>query len=365
MNAVELLRSLVALPSESGREDAVVDCLEKVFCGLGWTPRRNGRNLHAFLGESGPLLLLDSHTDTVPAGEGWSRPPLSAAVENGRVYGRGANDAKGCLSAMILGAARAYAQQPPACRVCMAATCEEEITGQGLGALLPLLPKPDAAVVGEPTNLAPAVAQKGLLVLTVRVRGRSAHAAWGGGVNAVHAAARDILALAELRFEREHPLLGRPTLQVTQAHGGERHNVIPDRCDLTLDIRTTPDYSPDEIVECVRRAVKGEVDVRSKRLESVATEPSQPVVRAALAARPGTAAFGSPTVSDWVFLKDVPTVKVGPGDSRRSHTPDEYLEIAELEEGVLFYERLIRNYASLMSAKDPAAPMKRSAAAAE
>jgi acetylornithine deacetylase len=344
--AVELLRRLVAVPSESGKEDAVVALLEETFRGLGWTPRREGRNLYAVLGTEGPLLLLNSHTDTVPVGEGWSKPPLGA-VEDGRVYGRGANDAKGPLTAMILGAARAYAKAPPRGRVLVAATCEEEISGQGLGALLPLLPRPDAAVVGEPTGLAPAVAQKGLLLLTVTVRGRAAHAAWGGGVNAVHAAARDITALAGLPFEREHPLLGRPSLQVTKVLGGTRHNVVPDRCELTIDIRTTPDYRPEEIVELVRAAVGGEVEIRSRRLESVATAPEHPVVRAALAARPGAAAFGSPTVSDWIFLKDVPTVKVGPGDSRRSHTPDEYLETAELEEGVLFYERLIRSYHEL------------------
>lgn len=344
--AVDLLRRLVAIPSESGKEDAVVACLEEAFRGLGWTPRREGRNLFALLGTEGPLLLLNSHTDTVPAGDGWSKPPLGT-LEGGRVYGRGANDAKGPLTAMILGAARAYAADPPRGRVCLAATCEEETSGQGLEALLPLLPRPDAAVVGEPTGLAPAVAQKGLLLLTVTVRGRAAHAAWGGGVNAVHAAARDITALAELPFEREHPLLGRPSLQVTKVLGGTRHNVVPDRCELTVDIRTTPDYRPEEIVERVRAAVGGAVEIRSKRLESVATAPEQPVVQAALAARPGARPFGSPTVSDWVFLKDVPTVKVGPGDSRRSHTPDEYLEAAELEEGVLFYERLIRRYHAL------------------
>jgi len=344
--AADLLQRLVAISSESGKEDGVVQALEEVLRGLGWEPRREGRNLYALLGTGGPVLLLNSHTDTVPAGEGWSKPPLGVR-EGGRIYGRGANDAKGCLTAMILGAARAYAQDPPAGRVCLAATCEEEISGQGLGALLPLLPRPDAAVVGEPTGLAPAVAQKGLLLLTVTVRGRSAHAAWGGGVNAVHAAARDIVALSALPFEREHPLLGRPSLQVTLVKGGTRHNVIPDRCELTIDIRTTPDYRPEEIVALVQKAVGGEVEIRSRRLESVATDPGHPVVRAALAARPGTAPFGSPTVSDWVFLKDVPTVKVGPGDSRRSHTPDEYLETAELEEGVLFYERLIRGYHAL------------------
>jgi acetylornithine deacetylase len=223
--------------------------------------------------------------------------------------------------------------------------------GQGLEKLLPSLPRPDAAVVGEPTGLKPAVAQKGLIVLEITAAGRSAHAAHGGGVNAVEAAARDVLVLSKLSFDREHPALGRPSLYVTQISGGARHNVIPDRCKIVVDIRNTPDYSPDEIVARVREVVKGEVLVRSSRLGSVETDINHPIVKAALSANPDSLPYGSATLSDWVFLKGVPTVKVGPGDTRRSHTPDEYLEVAELEAGVLFYERLIRNYFEQAAAK--------------
>ncbi len=343
--AVELLRDLVRIPSPSGREDAVVARLEDEFRRLGWTPQRHGRNLTALLdGGPGPLLLLNSHTDTVPVGENWTKDPHAAQVENGRIYGRGANDAKGCLAAMILGAAQAFAKDAPKGRVLVAASCEEEVLGKGLEKLLPLLPRPDAAVVGEPTGLNPAVAQKGLIVLEIDASGRAAHAAHGGGVNAVEGAARDVLALSKLRFDKVHPALGAPTLNVTQISGGSSHNVIPDRCTLVVDIRTTPDYAPDEIVARVREAVEGSVRVRSSRLDSVATDPAHPVVQAALAANPAGKPYGSPTLSDWVFLKGVPTVKAGPGDSRRSHTPDEYLEVAELEAGVRFYEALIRNY---------------------
>jgi len=199
-------------------------------------------------------------------------------------------------------------------------------------------------VIGEPTGLAPAVAQKGLLVLEIMVKGRSAHAAWGSGTNAISLAAQDVLALANIKFARSHPALGRPSLNVTQIQGGTRHNVIPDRCKLVVDIRTTPDYSPEQIVDQVKKAVRGDVEVRSKRLQSVATDEAHPIVQAALAANPGAKPYGSPTLSDWVFLKDIPAVKVGPGDSRRSHTPDEYLEVNELEAGVVFYERMIGHY---------------------
>lgn len=344
IDPVELLRDLVRTPSESGNEAAVVGRLEGIFRKLGWEPQRSGNNLYTFLGDSGPLLLLNSHTDTVPIGEGWTQDPLAADVVGGKVYGRGANDAKGCLTAMIVAAASAFAKDPPRGRLCIAATCEEEITGSGLEKLIKELPRPDAAVVGEPTGLQPAVAQKGLLILTLTAKGVAAHAAHGGGVNAIEGAARDVLALADFPFEREHAALGRPSLRVTQIEGGERHNVVPDRCRLVVDIRTTPDYPPEELVELVRKRVASDVEVRSKRLESVATDPAHPIVRAALAANPKGKPYGSPTLSDWVFLKGIPTVKAGPGDSRRSHTPDEYVTVSELRDGVAFYERLIREY---------------------
>lgn len=345
ISAVELLQDLVRIPSPSGQEDAVVARLEDAFRALGWTPRCHGRNLTALLdGGEGPLLLLNSHTDTVPVGAEWTKEPLAAKIEDGRIYGRGANDAKGPLTAMILGAARAFATDAPKGRVLVAASCEEEVLGQGLEKLLPLLPRPDAAVVGEPTGLKPAVAQKGLIVLEIDAKGRSAHAAHGGGVNAIAAAARDVLALSRVRFDKAHAALGAPTLNVTQIAGGTRHNVIPDRCTLVVDIRTTPDYAPEEIVARVTAAVEGEVRVRSARLGSVETDPAHPVVQAALAANPAARPYGSPTLSDWVFLKGVPTVKAGPGESKRSHAPDEYIEVAELDAGVAFYETLIRDY---------------------
>lgn len=341
---LRLLQELVRIPSESGREDAVATRLAYELSALGLAPKRVGRSVYATLGTGGPLLLLNSHLDTVPVGEGWTKPPLEGLIEDGRIYGRGANDAKASVVAMVAGAAKAYASGPPAGRVCLAFVCEEETTNRGIAEVLAELPRPDAAVVGEPTGLEPAVAQKGLLLLEVTAKGRSAHAAWGGGVNAVHAAAKDILALSAVAFDREHPVLGRPSLQVTQVEGGRRHNVIPDRCRLVVDIRTTPAYAPEELVELVRKAVAGDVEVRSKRIRSVDTPAGHPILRAALAANPSGSPFGSPTVSDWAFLSGIPAVKAGPGESRRSHTPDEYVTLSELERGVAFYEKLIRAY---------------------
>ena len=345
MNAVDLLREVIRIPSESRREEAVVARLGSAMLELGLSPKITGRNLTATLdGGDGPLLLLNSHTDTVPVGQGWTRDPLAANIEDGKIYGRGSNDAKGCLVAMILGARNAFASNAPKGKVLIAASCEEEVLGQGLEVLLPTLPCPDAAVVGEPTGLRTAIAQKGLLLLEITSMGRSAHAAHGGGVNAVEAAARDVLALSTLKIPGMHATLGETSLHVTQISGGDRHNVIPDRCKLVVDIRTVPSVSAEEIIALVKKTVHGEVVVRSNRLGSVETDPSHAIVKAALAANPPGAAYGSPTLSDWVFLKGIPTVKAGPGDSKRSHAPDEYLEVAELEAGVAFYENLIRGY---------------------
>ena len=205
MNAVELLREVIRIPSESKQEDAVVARLESAMLELGLAPKKTGRNLTATLdGGHGPLLLLNSHTDTVPVGQGWTRAPLRADIEEGKIYGRGSNDAKGCLIAMILGAQKAFASNAPKGKVLIAASCEEEVLGQGLEVLLPTLPRPDAAVVGEPTGLKAAVAQKGLLLLEIIAKGRSAHAAHGGGINAVEAAARDVLALSKLQIPSLH-----------------------------------------------------------------------------------------------------------------------------------------------------------------
>lgn len=343
---VALLRELVQCHSPSGQEDAAVACLKSNWDALGFSSVQTGRNLHTFMGEGDKTLLLNSHTDTVPVGEGWSVPALEAFEKDGRIYGRGSNDAKGCLSAMTIGAYRAFNTNPPKGRVCLAATCEEETSGKGLEVLIKDLPKFSAAVVGEPTGLAPAVAQKGLLLLNIVSKGRSAHAAWGGGINALTLAAKDILALDDFKFSKKHSVLGYPSLAVTQAKGGERHNVIPDLATLTVDVRTTPVYSPEEIVSLVRDHVKGDVSVRSSRLQSVDTPLDHDIVKAAIKANPNSVPFGSPTLSDWVFLKGIPTVKVGPGDSTRSHTPDEYVYASEILEGASYYERLIREYFS-------------------
>lgn len=345
---VELLEELVRVPSPSGEEAAAVAFLAEWLAGRGLEPVVDGRNVWCAAGpQDGPTLLLCSHLDTVPVGDGWTRPPLAAAREGERIYGRGSNDAKGCVAAMATALADLVAAGALPGRVLLAATCEEE-TGRpgGLVDLLPRLPRFDAAVVGEPTGLVPVRAQKGMLVLEATAHGRQAHAARPEeGDNALVHAARAVLALDALRFERVHPELGAPTCVVTVLRGGERRNVIPGSCALSIDVRTTPDYSPAELRELIQVAAgpKVEVAVRSERYLARATDPDDPIIAAALTATGAPRAVGSPTCSDWAFIAGS-AVKLGPGESPRSHQADEYVTVPELERGVAVYRALIEEW---------------------
>lgn len=351
MSPLELLVALVRTPSPSGEEAAAADVLHAWLREQGIPATREGRNVHATLGDAGaPALLLCSHLDTVPVGDGWTKPPLEAHRESDRIYGRGSNDAKASVVALAHAFVRASREGlvPRGKRLVLAATCEEE-TGRpgGLPDLLPALGPIEAAVVGEPTGLAPVVAQKGLLALEAVAHGRQSHAARPEeGENAIVRAAEAVLALRDLRFDRVHPALGLPTAQVTVLKAGERRNVIPGRAELSIDVRTTPSYEPAELTQLVRAALGPKVDVtvRSERLRAVDTDPAHPIVRAAVVATGGAATRGSPTVSDWAFLRGTPAVKLGPGDSRRSHAPDEYVTEGELARGLEVYGNLVARW---------------------
>lgn len=343
----DLVRELVKIPSPSGEEAAVAAYLASWLEERGLEVHREGRNVWLSKGE-GRTLLLCSHLDTVPVGDGWTKPPLEALKEGDRIWGRGANDAKASVAAMA--SVVADVNPPRGARLVFAATCEEE-TGRpgGLPDLLPSLGKIDAAIVGEPTGLAPVIAQKGLLALEVVVTGKQAHAARPEeGENAIERAAAAVLALKELRFERSHPALGVPTAVPTVIKGGDRRNTIPARVELSIDVRTTPSYEPSELRDLVARALgpHAQVTVRSERIRAVDTDPAHPIVRAAVAATDGAATRGSPTVSDWAFLRGIPAVKLGPGESRRSHTADEFVLEGEVERGVAVYRRVVEEFLS-------------------
>ncbi len=346
---VELLRDLVRTPSPSGDEGAAAALLVERLRAAGVDAQVDGRNVVASVGPAdAPTILLCSHLDTVPVGEGWTRPPLEALQEGERIYGRGSNDAKGCVAAMAAALVRLAAAKPRA-RVVLAAVAEEETGGvDGLPALLPRLGRLDAAVIGEPTGLVPVCAQKGLLSLDATARGRQAHAARPEeGHNAIAVAARAIAALDAYEFEARSEALGPPTAQVTMVRAGERRNVIPGSCWFAIDVRTTPEFDTPELVQLIGRVLGPEVQlsVKGAGARAQATPREHPVIQAAEAAT-GHEAVGSPTVSDWARLDGVPAVKLGCGESPRSHTPDEFITVQELERGADVYVALVQAWAS-------------------
>jgi len=339
--AVDLVRDLVRLPSVSGDERRCVELLADLLPGA----VVSGRNVWAARGdgdEDARTLLLNSHTDTVPASAEWTRDPHAADLRDGKVHGLGSNDAKGPLAALVC--AFLEAELPAGVRLVIAATCDEETGGEGLGVLRPDLPRIDAAVVGEPTRLRVCSCQRGLLRLRLRAGGRRAHAArpWQGE-NAIEKAARDVGRLAALDLP-EHPLLGPATLQVTMIEGGVKTNVVPPACVLEIDARTLPSLDNATLEARVRETVESEVELVSDRFVPVETAPDERIVRAALAATGTDApqAFGG--VSDFFHVRDVPAVVLGPGRPEQSHAADEWIEVAQLERGVAAYRATIEGY---------------------
>ncbi len=350
---IRLLQEMVRIPSVSGSEGAVADHVSAALAALGFDVQRSVHNLYfdAFQG-TGPTLLFNSHLDTVPACGSWTQDPLGGVLENGRLYGLGANDAGGCVVALVSAAARLRdldRESPLGGTLRVALTTEEETTGAGILSVLPLFSAPDAAIVGEPTRCRAVLAQKGLLILrgvAHGVAGHAAHGETGGARNAIHSAARAITALAEAVPGPAHPLLGPPSVQVTMIEGGHARNAVPDECEFWVDVRTNPGTSHPEIHARLQGLSECELVIHSSRLMAVETDAAQPIARAAVLAS-GAPPEGSRTTSDWVGLSHVPTVKIGPGDTARSHRADEYLDESELDQGVRVYTDLARSYFAL------------------
>ena len=349
-SASDLLRALVRFPSLSHHEAAVADYVEATGRAQGVRAERIDDNVLLSLGEGDDVLLLNSHLDVVPPSAGMPHGAFDGYESGGVLWGRGTVDAKASGAAMLAALFRLHADgfTPANGRVLVALTACEETGGgyNGMEAIRPRLPPLAGALVGEPTEVRPCLAQKGLLILNAEARGRTAHAARAHlGENAVLKAARAIADLDGLAFERDDSFLGRPTLTVTTIEGGSAKNVVPDRCRFTLDVRSTPTYTHAELFALVRTAAPGvEITVHSDRLVPVRTAPESRIARAVLSALPGAVPFGSPTASDWVFLADVPTVKIGPGPSERSHTADERIELAEVERAAEAYAAIARAF---------------------
>lgn len=347
--AVALLKALVRFPSLSGEEGPIADFVEAFVRKAGLPVERLQNNVYFCLGNGPDRLLLNSHLDVVPPSNDHPYDPFEPVEVDGLLYGRGVVDAKASGAAMTTALLDLAAEgwTPPQGQVLVALTACEEVGGpdNGLQNLRPRLPILSAALVGEPTALQPCVAQKGLLILHVHAHGRTAHAARAHlGENAILKAARDIQRLADFSFDRDDPFLGKPTLTVTAIEGGTARNVVPHLCSFFVDIRTTPAYTHDEIIDLLARSLESEVKVHSKRLIPLATPVSERIVQACRTVLPDAPPFGSPTASDWLFLHDVPTVKIGPGLSERSHTADERIEITEVERAVTVYKGVIKAY---------------------
>jgi acetylornithine deacetylase len=350
MSAVtELLQELVSIPSVTGDELAICSFLATRLREQGLDVEVSDRNLACRVrGKApGPVLLLSSHTDVVPPGEGWTRAPFEPHRDGFRLVGRGANDAKASVASMAV-AMQALADDPPERgEVVFAATCEEERGRKGLEAFLPSLGRIDAALVGEPTSLEPAIAQIGLLVLELVARGKAGHAARpASAINAISIAAADVERLHALRWEPQNAWVGPMTLQVTQIAGGHAHNLIPGECTMVVDVRTIPEIPPSDVVARVRATVQSEVRVRSERLAPVHTPHGAAILEAILSVRPEARPHGSPTVSDWAHLRGIPAVKIGPGESEVSHTADEWVDLRQVDEAPHLYERIARRYLS-------------------
>lgn len=348
--AAELLKNLVAIPSLSGGEKDVADWLSDYLRSASIQVERLDDNIWFAVGDGDDCLILNSHLDVVPPSEGHPYPAFEPTVADGRLYGRGSVDAKGCVASIAVAAVELVEsgwKPPTGGRLVVAFTTFEEMGGKynGLEALRPHLPPLAAGIVGEPTSLVPVTSQKGLLILRAVAEGQSAHAARAHlGDNAVVRAAADIGRLAAYRPDRVHPLLGSTTVTVTTVEGGTARNVVPDRCVFHLDIRSTPAYTHDELLAEIQEVIESRIEVHSDRLVPVETAADSNIVRAVRRALPNAEPTGSPTLSDWVFLRDIPVVKIGPGDSSLSHTADEHMRLDSLESGVGAYRRIIESY---------------------
>ncbi|PAP74960.1 M20/M25/M40 family metallo-hydrolase [Rubrivirga marina] len=360
MNVLDLHADLVRIPSLSFKEKAAADYVEMTLRQVdGLDVGRLDENVWASLGDGDEVLLLCSHLDVVPPSEGHPYPPFSPTRVDGAVYGRGAVDAKASGAAMLTALvelAESGWRPPSGGRLVVALTeCEE--TGAENNGMEKMrarvfgdaLPEPTAALVGEPTELRPCLAQKGLLILNATAHGETAHAARAHlGKNALTVAARDLLAVDALDYDTADPLLGKPTFTATLIEGGTAKNVVPDRCRFTLDVRSTPAATHAELTSFIRGALESRVEVYSDRLIPCSTPADAPIARATVAALAGLGLdaepFGSPTASDWIHLSDVPAVKIGPGRSELSHTPDEHVEIDQLERAVEVYADITRRY---------------------
>lgn len=340
---IELLSELIRTPSLSREEKMTADLIAAYLTNHGVHTERSGHNIwctHPDFNPSRPTLLLNSHHDTVRPNHGYLRDPYEPELTDGKLFGLGSNDAGGSLVCLINTFVHYHRQEKlDGFNLVLAATAEEEISGPGgVESILDQLPPIDMAIVGEPTSMQMAVAEKGLLVIDCLSRGVAGHSARNEGKNAIYVAMDDLEWFRNFEFDKVSEMLGPVRMNVTIIAAGTQHNVIPDECRFTVDVRTTNEYSLEETLEIIRSHVSCETTPRSVRLRPSGLPPNHPLERSAHTL--GIATFGSPTMSDQALMP-FPSIKMGPGDSERSHSPDEFIFVDQLEEGLSGYRDLL------------------------
>ena len=341
--AVELLKRLISTPSISRDEQAASDILADFIGECGLPVQRIGNNIlvQETLDPQKPTLLLNAHIDTVKPVATWTRNPFEPTIEGDRLYGLGSNDCGGGLVS-LLAAYRLLRGETLQYNLVFLASCEEEVSGaNGFSLALPQLPPIDVAIVGEPTGMQPAIAEKGLMVVDGIARGKSGHAARNEGVNAIYETLDDLVWLRDYRFKKESELLGPTKMTVTVINSGTQHNVIPDECRFVIDIRTNEYYQNEYVLAFLQKHMKKcELTARSFRLSSSHISADHPLIRRCIEL--GMTPFGSPTLSDQALMP-FPSFKLGPGESSRSHSADEFVCLSEIEKAIGNYCYLISN----------------------
>ena len=342
--AIVLLERLISTPSVSRDEALAAALFEAQVREWGLPARRIGNNIliQENIDPQKPTLLLNAHIDTVKPVSSWTRDPFVPTYEDDRLYGLGANDCGGGLVSLLAAYRMLRGESTQnTYNLVFLASCEEEVSGAGGFSLaLPELPQIDVAIVGEPTGMQPAIAEKGLMVIDGIAHGKSGHAARNEGVNAIYEALDDLVWLRDYRFRKVSPLLGPTKMTVTVVNSGTQHNVIPDECRFVIDVRTNEYYQNEYLFAFLQKHMKKcELTARSFRLSSSHIDESHPLVQRCL--QSGMKPFGSPTLSDQALMP-FPSLKLGPGDSSRSHTADEYICLSEIENAIETYVGLIR-----------------------
>ena len=343
--AIALLKALIETPSFSSEEDQTALLIESWFTQNGIPFQRENNNVWAFnlhFDKSKPNLLLNSHHDTVKPNQGYTNDPFKAIEKEGKLFGLGSNDAGGCLVALLATFVHFYNQENLAYNIVMVASAEEESSGKnGLNSVLKHLPELDCAIVGEPTLMQLAIAEKGLLVLDVIVKGTASHAAHQNEDNPIYNAMPVIDWFNTYQFEKISEVLGPVKMTVTQVNAGKQHNVVPAECHLVVDIRVNDCYSNTEILATVKNHINAEVNPRSMHLNASSIPLHHGLVQAGIAL--GRTTYGSPTLSDQSVLS-CQSLKLGPGETLRSHSADEFIFINEIEDGIQLYIKILTDF---------------------